>query len=111
MEDDKDLRSVEAATARAAELKGSLDAIPKGLYCYRPLGPGYEDADGKFRYPVDLCPYWAVDPAKPEQENGYCAFLRLADWEDNGGITHLWDQVKECGINDEIEDEEDEEEA
>ncbi|RWL23438.1 MAG: hypothetical protein EOR63_32125 [Mesorhizobium sp.] len=109
MDTDYSVRSVEAATARAAELKGSLDVIPKGVYCYRPLGPGHEDAEGNFRYPIELCPYWAMDPSKPHQENGYCAFTKLADWEDNGGITHLWDQVKECGIDDDFVEEEEEE--
>lgn len=110
MDIEDNARTVEAANARAAELKGSQEAIPPGLYCYRPLGKGYEDSNGNFRYPVEMCPYWATDPSKPEQENGYCAFLKMADWEDNGGITHLWDQVKECGINDDLEDDEEEEE-
>ena len=60
------------------------DKIPKGLYCY-----GYNGI---------LCPYWKINKNKPEQLNGYCEYLKIGDWmEDSIGL--LWDQVKECGIN------------
>jgi hypothetical protein len=62
--------------------------IPLGLYCYTHIGPGkYEP-----------CPYWSIRKDKPSQENGYCEFLNIGDWmEEGGGL--LWDSVKECGIN------------
>jgi hypothetical protein len=59
------------------------DKIPKGLYCY--------DQNGN-------CPYWSADANQPEQEYGHCAYLGWGDWEQEG-LTLLWDQVKECGIN------------
>jgi hypothetical protein len=79
--------------------------IPNGSYCY--------GENGK-------CPFWDIDESKPSQENGYCHYLKKGDWDFNseGGtitdmktgetfhIEHnpfnglLWDQVKECGIND-----------
>jgi hypothetical protein len=63
--------------------------IPNGIYCYEP---------GR------VCPHWGIDPTKPEQDNGYCTLLGLKDWEDSLGL--LWDQVKACGINDELEEDE-----
>ena len=60
--------------------------IPHGLYCYQHHGEEFI-----------LCPFWSRVKNKPEQEDGYCSLLKRGDWED--GMTHLWDQVKECGIN------------
>lgn len=57
--------------------------IPKGLYCY--------DNNG-------ICPYWSRRIDKPEQENGYCSFLKHGDWMVEG-ISLLWDQCKECDEN------------
>lgn len=60
-----------------------------GLYCY--------DENG-------LCPYWSADTNKPRQENGYCAYLEVGDWEPDGWLSLLWDQVKECGLKVEDDD-------
>lgn len=57
--------------------------IPAGIYCY--------DQNG-------LCPYWSSRADKHHQENGYCSFLEVGDWEVKG-CSLLWDQVKECGVN------------
>lgn len=57
--------------------------IPSGIYCHSSNG---------------LCPYWSIDKKHKEQNNGYCSYLKKGDWELRGGL--LWDQVKECGIND-----------
>jgi len=65
--------------------------IPKGPYCYT-----YKN--GKYY----CCPYWDMDETKPEQDNGYCSFLEIGDWEE-GGSGLLWDQCKECGVNDELD--------
>lgn len=79
------------ANARAALLNGQTDVIPPGDYCY---AVGSMDPEtGALR--VRTCPYWAADPSRPRQENGYCALLRRGDWESDG-ISLLWDQVKEC---------------
>jgi hypothetical protein len=61
--------------------------IPEGIYCY--------DKNG-------LCPFWDKDETKPEDESGYCHYLGEGDWECEH-ISLLWDQVKECGINDGLE--------
>ena len=58
-------------------------SIPHGIYCY--------DVNG-------ICPYWDSDLSKGEQNYGYCHYLKSGDWEDEG-FSLLWDQVKECGIN------------
>lgn len=79
--------------------------IPKGFYCHTAR---------------EVCPYWSMNPNKPKQENGYCAYLKQGDWDINNsareftnvktnkvtlakdmpiGISLLWDQCKECGIN------------
>jgi hypothetical protein len=85
--------------------------IPRGEYCY-----------GRNHKP---CPFWSVDKTKPEQENGYCSYLGLGDWDINEDkkwtsekrlsdgtyvkdetllsgheiglpMSLLWDQCKEC---------------
>jgi hypothetical protein len=62
--------------------------IPLGLYCYTYIGLG------KYK----PCPYWDLRKDKPIQGNGYCAFLNIGDWmEEGSGL--LWDSVKECKIN------------
>ncbi|NHJ33124.1 MAG: hypothetical protein FK732_09685 [Asgard group archaeon] len=74
-------------------MKKDKSLIPKGCYCYT-------DHRGKGR-----CPYWDFDKTKPEQECGYCHYLEVGDWEEDGTLL-LWDQVKECGINMDYDDEE-----
>jgi len=80
--------------------------IPKGYYCY--------DKNG-------ICPYWSIREDQPYQFNGYCSFLKIGDWENKlddifinsktneevkgkdlpFAVSLLWDQVKECNINEE----------
>lgn len=80
--------------------------IPYGPYCY--------DENG-------ICPYWDIDPEKPHQYNGYCHYLGKGDSDLNQDVqwtncrtgeietaeeigipmSLLWDQCKECGINEE----------
>ncbi len=62
----------------------SINKIPKGLYCY--------DENG-------TCPYWSLSKKGGIQNNGYCAYLKVGDWESDGWISLLWDSVKECGLN------------
>lgn len=68
---------------------GNVGRIPDGIYCYDEHG---------------VCPYWSKDASQREQENGYCGFLQRGDWEDPG-ISMLWDQVKECGLNMDLDEE------
>lgn len=78
----------------------SLNKIPYGHYCYEILSVN----ENIGRIKVKLCPYWNRDYSKPEQMNGYCSYLKCGDWE-HEGLGLLWDQVKECGINEECEEE------
>lgn len=57
--------------------------IPEGQYCY----------EGKNR-----CVYWDLREDKPPQERGYCHYLNRGDWESED-LSLLWDQCKECGVN------------
>jgi hypothetical protein len=88
--------------------------IPKGCYCY--------DANG-------VCPYWSLREDRPEQYNGWCDYLGKGDIEiaqemevrnaKTGEVCKacdlpfpmslLWDQCKECGIQ--CDDEDDDEEV
>ena len=70
--------------------------IPKGDYCYTWIEvPSVKNG---FRGKVKCCPYWESRDDKPEQSNGYCKYLKLGDWMENG-TSLLFDQVKECGEN------------
>ena len=62
--------------------------IPKGPYCY--------DENG-------LCPFWDAHPEMGKQSYGYCNYIQKGDWM-SGGTMLLWDQCKECGINDSDQD-------
>lgn len=98
--------------------KKDISVIPQGPYCYT------HDKAGNYV----VCPYYRKILNRPEQADGYCDFLEMGDIEIGiknindpemvitqdgkeidknevpdfvfGGL--LWDQVKECGINDEI---------
>ena len=78
--------------------------IPTGVYCHGRPSFVYDKEHPK-GYRVDVCPYWDFDDEKPKQENGYCHFMKKGDWE-IGETFLLWDQCKECGINDELEEDE-----
>lgn len=68
-----------------------VSVIPPGPYCY--VWP-----DEGFR----CCPFWDKRPEHGTQNDGYCHLLEIGDWMIGFGL--LWDQVKECGINDRRED-------
>ncbi len=75
--------------------------IPKGLYCYKLVQSKNPSETG---LPEQIkCPHWKIDKDYDRQNNGFCALLNLGDWEDSGSM--LWDQVKECNINMDDEDE------
>ena len=64
------------------------DMIPSGIYCY-----GGTRAPGDKQYKV--CPHWTMTIGGV----GFCRLLSLSDGDDN--VVALFDQIKECGINDE----------
>jgi len=83
--------------------------IPKGPYCH--------SLDSTYA----VCPYWKTVKDRERQYNGWCDFLGKGDLELSKEMTLmntkigeqsrgdelpfptslLWDQCKECGINDE----------
>ena len=89
-------------------LRKNKNKIPQGLYCY--------DKNG-------ICPYWRLLKDRPEQYDGWCDYLGKGDIEiakemilkskrmkdktiktmrgDEAPfpVSLLWDQCKECGIN------------
>ena len=69
-----------------------MKEIPKGDYCYSVVG--YTSN----KLSISACPYWSMDISRPSQENGYCSYLRMGDWEFDS-LSLLWDQVKECEVN------------
>lgn len=71
------------------------NVIPKNTpYCYTYIGRTEKGIKTK------TCPFWNCNKDKPSQENGMCHLTNTNDWEDDGfGL--LWDQCKECGINEE----------
>jgi hypothetical protein len=75
-----------------------VSIIPPGEYCYT-----ITKSDGK-NFPTFIpCPYWSINKDMPVQCNGYCSFMEKGDWDIACGL--LWDQVKECAIKIEEDDE------
>jgi len=62
--------------------------IPKGYYCYSGCATGIK---------YKPCKYWNIYKRLDGERVGICEFLGKTDDDLNGG--HLWDQIKECGIN------------
>lgn len=75
--------------------------IPKGLYCYT-ISEIVNDRIVK----TNICPYLRNVHNKPEQMNGFCLYLDKGDWQEYG-TDLLWDMVKECGVNEDIDFDED----
>jgi hypothetical protein len=69
------------------KLKEPEKYIPDGIYCYNNFSK---------------CPFWDMNKDMPHQNSGYCHYLKEGDWYEDGTML-LWDQVKECDINDDID--------
>lgn len=84
---DRDMsREIRAADAVAEALGRKDEHVPHGIYCYQGSA---------------VCPFWALVPELPSGMNGYCSKMRSGDWESEG-LSLIWDQVKECGIADDV---------
>jgi len=99
--------------------KADHSEIPHGMYCYRTIRTVYGPPDAKsilladifgqddkrtiVRRQTRVCPHWGIDRRHPRQANGFCRLTGIKDWVNH---TLLWDQVKECGINKDDEDDE-----
>lgn len=97
-------------------MKKDTSVIPSGQYCYT-----YDK--NKIYKP---CPYYRVIEDRPKQYNGWCDYLEKGDLElekemvfkdmktdeEKTGdelpfpVSLLFDQCKECGINDNIDENE-----
>lgn len=55
----------------------------------------------------DLCPFREVSSVATffygYQSSGYCHYIKNGDYNDSEGTMILWDGCKECGINEDIE--------
>lgn len=89
--------SKEAANARHEAFGDDPQAIPAGSYCH---GPSTQEPQEGTDMPVirsNTCPFWArVDRGEGEY-SGWCAKIK---GDDDSSL--LWDQCKECGINDDV---------
>jgi hypothetical protein len=88
-----------------ARMEEAREVVPHGMYCYQWLTkPELVVVDGVPRIKGEsrMCPYWKLHGGKRSQENGYCRLMKVGDWTPpgKGGTFLLWDQVKECGVND-----------
>lgn len=77
-----------------------ISHIPSGVYCYTPKK--FNPENGSLE--ITRCPYWGFHPDFPEQENGLCLFTGQYDWNEEGFGGLLWDQCKECNINNNLDD-------
>ncbi len=78
--------------------------IPCGSYCYCYLDdliPNKYKLITKKRWKA--CPYLRNKINAPDQNYGYCIYLDLGDFDDTPYISLLWDQCKECGINNDLD--------
>jgi hypothetical protein len=88
--------------------------IPKGDYCYKMLEVVYpEITDLPPTLRIRRCPYWDRVDGMHHQEDGYCHWMECGDAPETdedgeviGGWGLLWDQVKECGLRNYSEKEE-----
>lgn len=92
--------------------------IPEGHYCYKVIGRGNAG-----RLKTQLCPYWVrttsgliiclrtmtieLDDGKSSEEIAFRRYGRqgLDALLNDEPPSLLWDQVKECGINENFDDE------
>jgi len=48
---------------------------------------------------IKTCKWLSFNKTKHKQLSGYCKYLNIGDWMEDGTIL-LWDECKECGIHD-----------
>ena len=83
-------------------IKKDARLISHGSYCYEQT---VNVIPSKYHKNVRLwraCPYARNKLTAGEQNFGYCIYLDKGDF-DEYGTSLLWDQCKECGINDDEE--------
>ncbi|PZR93551.1 MAG: hypothetical protein DI537_10570 [Stutzerimonas stutzeri] len=94
-------------------MREAAAVVPQGGYCYTYVAMEPARAEGALpRMKVKPCPFLKNRADWPEQRNGYCRLLKRGDSTQGlrpDGLplatSHLWDSVKECGINDTLDGE------
>jgi hypothetical protein len=83
-------------------IKKDARLIPHGPYCYEwIIDPIPLKNHNVLLWRV--CPYARNKLTAEEQNFGYCIYLDKGDFDEDG-TSLLWDQCKECGINDDEEE-------
>ena len=73
--------------------------VPKGDYCYKLKKVIIDKTRNNMPVlKVRNCPYWCWDTRYPGEKVGYCRYMKTGDY-DEGSCGLLFDQIKECGIN------------
>lgn len=111
--------AVERQARHDARMAAAAKVVPHGMYCYGHTGRmveqkvwGAPEGTVAMVPETKTCPYWTRNGKKPDQRNGYCRLLKAGDWMPHPrGTMLLWDQCKECGINNDLGDEAADEEA
>ena len=73
--------------------------IPHGCYCYKLLS--VDKITGKLK--IEICPHWHAK-AINAQPGAYCSLIKQYSQHEEAN-NMLWDQVKECGINEDFDGE------
>jgi hypothetical protein len=96
------IRIMTSKELKALKANKDESLIPNNSsYCYESITQSKTEA-GVFPI-TNLCPYWRIASDKPETLSGYCLFLKEGDWEEDGTMA-LFDQLKNCDINNDFED-------
>lgn len=100
--------------SRIIWLTKAEDLIPSGPYCYAPVNTPEADEAWKLHgiFKIKLCPYWEpynreihgdlpqeISEYQDNYDGAFCQYLKTGDGFPNG-TSLLWDQVKECAVND-----------
>lgn len=84
---------------KGIEIIRAESVIPAGPYCYTPvMAPCAENG---YRYQVKHCRFHGVSEDLGGYRNRTCSYLKISDAECG---TPLWDSVKACGVNYDMED-------
>lgn len=70
--------------------------IPRGHYCYSNMK--IVEHPVTTRITMTMCMFWKILPGFPDQQSGWCDYLKTGDMIETGTML-LWDQVKCCSVN------------
>jgi len=93
--DNNSLKSDELTKEEAQNL------IPEGDYCY--VWEEQPSAENLYMGKIKVCPFYDKFTQLPEQQNGFCHYLKIGDFTRRGTFL-LWDMCKCCGIKKQEDD-------